>query len=258
MSALAMSRHGAVVTIRLNRPEHGNALTDADMLEPLIDALAEAGRSAKAAILTGTGRVFSAGGNIDDIAKARGMFGGTPDEIRANYRRGIHRLITTLYDLEIPTIAAVNGAAVGAGFDLTLACDMRIASQSARFQTGFVGLGLIPGDGGAWLLRAAIGPAAAARLILTSEMIAADTARGLGLVSDVVPDEALLPEAEALAARIARHSGTALRISKRLLRRAATQSFAEALEEAASAQAICHHSDDHREITARLTRERGL
>jgi len=258
MSAFEIEREGAIVTIRLNRPEHGNALTDADMLEPLIDAISEAGHSAGTLVLTGAGRVFSAGGNIDDIALARGMFGGTPGEIRDGYRNGIHRLVTTLYDLEIPTIAAVNGAAVGAGFDLTLACDMRIASDSARFQTGFVGLGLIPGDGGAWLLRAAVGPAVAARLILTSEMIPARAARELGLVSDVVADDALLPAAMDLAARTVGHSRTALGLAKRLLRRAATQGFAEALEDAASAQAICHHSTEHRKIAARLARERGL
>lgn len=258
MPAVKLDRIGLVARITMSRPAHGNALTSPEMLTALRATFHEVASDAevRVVILTGAGRVFSAGGDIDDIAGARGMFAGDPATLRDNYRTGIHRVIAALHGLEKVTIAAVNGAAVGAGFDLCLACDLRIAAASARMRTGFSALGLVPGDGGAWLLRDAVGPAIAARLLYTSETVDAERALALGLVSDVVLDDALGDAALDLAQTIAAHPAPALRLTKRLLQRAATQGFADALEDAAAAQAMCHHTPEHRAIAADLARSR--
>lgn len=187
---------------------------------------------------------------------SRGMFAGDPATLRDSSRQRIHRLIAAVHGLEKVSIAAINGAAVGAGFDLSLACDLRIAARSARMRTGFAALGLVPGDGGAWLLRDAVGPAIAARLLYTSETVDAARALALGLVSDVVADDALAGAALDLAQSIAAHPAPSLRLIKRLLHRAATQGFADALEDAAAAQALCHHTPDHRAIATDLARAR--
>jgi len=258
MPAVELERLGTVARLRMACPRRGNALTGAEMLAAMLEALdaVAADIDVRVLILTGIGKVFSAGGDIDDIAGANGMFSGDPATLQQNYRKGIHRLILALHGLDKVTIAAINGAAVGAGFDLSLACDLRIAGARARMRTGFSALGLVPGDGGAWLLREAVGPAVAARLLFTSETVDAAHAQALGLVSDVVADDALDVAALELAYTIAAHPAPALRLTKGLLRRAATQGFAEALEDAASAQALCHHTPDHRAIAANLASSR--
>jgi enoyl-CoA hydratase/carnithine racemase len=258
MPAVEVQAFGHVARLRMTMPARGNVLTTPEMLGAMRDALHTiAGEPAlRVLVLTGTGTVFSAGGDIDDIAQARGMFAGDPATLRDNYRDGIHRLVAAVYNLDKVTIAAINGAAVGAGFDLSLACDLRIAARTARLRTGFSALGLVPGDGGAWLLLNAVGPAIAARLLFTSEMVDAARALSLGLVSDVVAEDALDAAALELAQAIAAHPAPALRLTKRLLRRAATQSFSEALEDAAAAQALCHHTPEHRALAAQLAKAR--
>jgi enoyl-CoA hydratase/carnithine racemase len=165
--------------------------------------------------------------------------------VRENYRRGIQRIPLALWQLDVPTIAAVNGPAVGAGCDLACMCDMRIAGRSARFAESFVKLGLIPGDGGAWWLQRAIGYQRAAQMSLTGDMIDADTALAWGLVMEVVDDAHLLERCQSLAARIAENPPAAVRMTKRLLREAQTQRLDTVLELAAAYQALTHGSDEH-------------
>jgi enoyl-CoA hydratase/carnithine racemase len=145
----------------------------------------------------------------------------------------------------VPTIAAVNGPAIGAGCDLACMCDIRIASTEARFAESFVKLGIIPGDGGAWWLQRVIGYARAAELSFTGEIIDAQTALGIGLVSRVVSAAELLPSARALAGRIAANPAPALRMAKRLLRHAQTSRLDETLELSAAMQALAHHTGEH-------------
>ncbi len=139
-------------------------------------------------------------------------------EIVKWYRTGIQRLPLALQKLEVPSIAAVNGPAIGAGCDLACMCDMRIASIHASFAESFIRVGLIPGDGGAWLLPRVVGLSKAMEMSFTGDAVKADDAMAIGLVSRVVEPEALLREAGALAARIARNPGSTLRLTKRLLR----------------------------------------
>ena len=211
---------GAIVTVTLNRPETRNSITEPDMVEALIDACRRVNRdkSVRAMILTGAGAGFCSGGNIKHLREKSGMFAGTAGEIREAYRDGIQRLPGALHDVEVPTIAAVNGAAYGAGCDLTTMCDIRIASEEATFAENFVKVGLIAGDGGAWLLPRAVGLSRASEMAFTGDPIDAATALEWGLVSKVVPGERLMDEARALAGRIAVNPPGVLRMTKRLIR----------------------------------------
>jgi enoyl-CoA hydratase/carnithine racemase len=238
---------GAVVTLTLNRPEERNALSTQAQWDELAAACAaiQADESVKAVILTGAGTAFSAGGNVKDMRDKKGIAGGTPYQIAQGYLRGIQQIPLALHRLEVPTIAAVNGPAIGAGCDLACMCDIRIASDKAKFAESFVKLGIIPGDGGAWLLQRTIGYQRAAELSFTGDTIDAQAALAMGLVTRVVAPEALLPAAKELAARIAANSGPALRMAKRLLRQAQSARLDETLQLSAALQALAHHTTEH-------------
>ena len=147
-------------------------------------------------------------------------------------------------------IAAINGHAIGAGLDLACMCDLRIAAQGARLASSFIKMGLVPGDGGAYFLPRAVGLAKAAEMMFTGESITADEALACGLVSRVVPADALLAEAHALAARIAANPPQTLRLVKRLLREAEHARLPDVLQLSAAFQALAHDTADHREALA--------
>ena len=238
---------GAVVTLTLDRPEERNALSTQAQWDELVACCerVQADPSVKVVILTGAGSAFSAGGNVKDMRDKKGIAGGTPYEIAQGYAGGIQRIPLALHGLDVPTIAAVNGPAVGAGCDLACMCDIRIASDRARFAESFVKLGIIPGDGGAWLLQRAIGYQRAAELSFTGDMIDAATALSIGLVSKVVSHDSLMDAARELAGRIAANPAPALRMAKRLLRQAQTSRLDETLQLSAAMQALAHHTSEH-------------
>jgi enoyl-CoA hydratase/carnithine racemase len=244
---LSIERESDVVTVCMNRPETRNALTDPDQMQEFADLCSELRRdsSVKAMILTGAGKAFCAGGNIKDMRDRAGMFAGSPYTLRNNYRDGIQRIPLALYELEIPIIAAVNGAAIGAGLDLACMCDIRLAAQSATFAESFVRLGIVPGDGGAWLLPRAIGLPRASLMAYTGDAIDAAKALDWGLVVQITADAALLSEAHALAGRIAANPAHALRLTKRLLREGQHVRLDTLLELSASFQALAHHTEEH-------------
>ena len=161
---LKSERDGALLTLTMNQPETRNALTGNSAVEEFVQACARIALdpSIRVVILTGEGPVFSSGGNVKDMQRyeQRNL---PPDVIREEYRNGIQRLPKALYYLDVPVIAAVNGAAIGAGLDLTCMCDIRIASDKATFAESFVKVGIVPGDGGAWLLPRAVGLSKALR-----------------------------------------------------------------------------------------------
>ena len=245
--ALLIEQQGPVVTWTLNRPEARNPISDEEMVSAIVQAAedASADKSVRAIILTGAGTAFSAGGDVKKMQNRSGMFGGLPHEVRDSYREGIQRIPLALNKLDVPMIAAVNGPAVGAGCDLTTMCDMRIASENAWFAESFVKLGLIPGDGGAWFLPRLIGPARAAEMTFTGDRVDAKQALEWGLVNRVVPADELMPEARALADRIAVNPPNALRMAKRLLRESGGSSLSNLLELSAGMQALAHHNPDH-------------
>lgn len=244
---LRPERHGAVLLLTMDRESTRNALSDSDAIDALVDACAEinADLSVRAVVLTGAHGVFSSGGNLKTLSASVGAGLGEPVHSRLAYRNGIQRVPLALYNLEVPTIAAVNGPAIGAGCDLACMCDIRVAAEEARFAESFVRLGLTPGDGGAWLLPRIVGMSRACEMTFTGRSIDAVQARDIGLASQVLSQAALLPAALALAQEIAQHSGHALRLTKRLLREGQHTRLDTLLEMSAGFQALAHHTEEH-------------
>jgi len=249
MSLIDVERRGRVTILTMNRPERLNALPDLDdgVDFAAVCAAINADEGVSVAILTGAGRAFSAGGDLRAMAGRSALFEGSGAAIRERYRRVVHQIVRSLYGLEIPLIAAVNGPAMGLGCDIAGLADIRLASTEARFGVPFIKLGLIPGDGGAWLLPRNVGYARAAEMLFTGEAIDAETALAWGLVNQVVPAEALMDEARKLADRIAGQPPRALRMAKALLRQGREASFDQLLEMSAAVQALAHLTDDHLE-----------
>ncbi|MCW1385126.1 enoyl-CoA hydratase-related protein, partial [Novosphingobium sp. KCTC 2891] len=158
--------------------------------------------------------------------------------------------------IEVPVIAAVNGPAIGAGCDLACMCDVRIASDKAKFAESFVKLGIVPGDGGAWLLPRIVGFSKASEMAFTGDLMDAAEALACGLVSRVVPAGELMDAARALAARIAANPPHAVRMTKRLIRESRLASLSAILEASAAAQALCHTTRDHHEAVAAFLEKR--
>ena len=179
------------------------------------------------------------------MRERRGMFAGDSAQLVSNYRHGIQRIPRAVFNLEVPTVAAVNGAAVGAGCDLAMMCDIRLAGPHAKFAESFVKLGIIPGDGGAWFLPRVVGWQRAAQMLFTGETLDAATALEWGMVTAV--SDTVVEDAQALAAQIATNPPEALRSSKKLLREAQHATLDQALESAARLQAIAHHTPEHTE-----------
>lgn len=255
---LKTTREGAIVTLTMSQPATRNALTGNTAVDEFVQAC-EAIRldpSVRCVIVTGEGPVFSSGGNVKDMQR---FFDSelTPDRIREEYRNGIQRLPRALFNLDVPTIAAVNGPAIGAGLDLTCMCDIRIASEAATFAESFVKVGIVPGDGGAWLLPRVVGMSKACEMAFTGEALTAAQALACGLVSRVVAPEALLTEANALASRIAANPGQVLRMTKRLLREGERSSLESLLELSAGYQALAHKTAAHREAVTAFVEKRA-
>ena len=252
-------KSGAICTVTLNDPETRNAISDDAMVDAVVAAFERIDRDpdVRVAILTGAGKAFSAGGNLKKMSMPGGLGGGTPQETRLGYKHGIQRIPLAMQALDVPVIAAVNGSAIGAGCDLACMCDIRIAGESAVFAESFVKVGLIPGDGGAWLLQRVIGYARAAELTFTGESIDAAKALAWGHVTSVVPDSQLLAHARALAERIAANPPHAVRMSKRLMVQARTASLDATLEQSAAMQAIVQTTSDHKEAVAAFREKRA-
>lgn len=257
MPFLKQERDGAILTLTMDQPETRNALTGNTAVDEFVQVCDEIRRdtSVKAVILTGAGPIFSSGGNVKDMQR---FFDEalTPDAIREEYRQGIQRIPRALTQLDVPVICAVNGPAIGAGLDLTCMCDIRIASETATFAESFVRVGIVPGDGGAWLLPRAVGRAKAAEMAFTGEAIDAREALACGLVSRVVPADQLLPTARALAEKIAANPGAVMRMTKRLLREGEHSSLESLLELSAGYQALAHKTADHREAVMAFVEKR--
>ena len=255
---ILVEMQGHVAVLTLNRPQTHNALSGEDMFAAFESLFARlnADLKVRAAVLTGAGKSFCSGGNVAEMRDRTGMFGGSPEQIAANYRAGIQRIPRAFQTLQVPIIAAVNGAAIGAGNDLACMCDIRIASSAARFAESFVKVGIVPGDGGCWLLPKVVGHSKAAEMALAGDTINADEALRVGLVSKVVAPEALLGEAMAMAQRIAANPPKVLRWTKQLLQQARTSTLDEALDQAGQFQGQAHHTADHAEAVAAFFEKR--
>src|ERR1700712_3068729 len=255
---ILLEKHGPIATLTLNRPEAMNALGEPGDGEKVAAACAEinADQSIRCAILTGAGKGFSAGGNIKAMQNRTGAFGGDPASGRRGYKPNGRLIVSSLFNLETRLIAAVNGAAIGLGCDVACMADIRISSDVAKWGVTFLKLGLIPGDGGAWLLPRVVGFSRACELLFTGDVIDAQQALEWGLVSRVVPPDQLLNEAQALAARIAKQPPHSLRLAKSLLRQGQNASYQTVMEMSAAAQALMHHTQDHAEGVAAILEKR--
>jgi enoyl-CoA hydratase/carnithine racemase len=241
-----------VATITLADPETRNAITGEEMLETLLDALddTETDPDVVVTVIEAVGPAFSSGGNVKDMAAREGLFAGAPAEMTERYRGTIQQLTRFLATTDLVTIASVNGPAVGAGFDLVLGCDLRIGSRNARFAHTFIEMGIIPGDGGAWLLPRVVGWQRATELALTARFITAAEAESYGVLLEVVPEDKLEPRVGEMAASIASKPRPAVVMAKRLLRQAKTMDLDGFLEFSAALQAIAHTTPEHETAVA--------
>ena len=257
---LKFEKEGHIVTLTMNRPEIRNPLGESDDVKNFEEAssLINNDRDVRCVILTGEGAAFSAGGNVKNMKEKKGNFSGSSVALRERYRYGIHRIVRAVWNIEVPVIAAVNGAAVGLGNDVACLADIRIASKNARFGVTFLKIGLIPGDGGAWLLPKIIGLSMASELLFTGKLINSDQAKECGLISEVFEESKLMIEANNLAQSIVKQPPDALRMTKKLLREGMISNFETMLEMSANMQALMHLTEDHEEaITAFFEKRDG-
>ena len=245
-------RQDGVITLTLNRPEKRNPISEREVVDALVDALqrVQVDASARVVILTGAGSAFSSGGDLNAMEAALEERLRNPSATIAYYIEGIQRIPLAFEALDAPVIAAVNGPAIGAGNDLACMCDMRIASEEARFAESFVKIGLVPGDGGAWLLPRVVGWSKACEMAFTGDLLSAQEALACGLVSKIVPKDELLPAAHRLARRIAANPPLAVRATKRLLREGRFAGLGALLQNSANAQAVAHTTEEHRQALA--------
>ncbi len=243
-----------VATLTLNRDDVRNALTGTALIDDIVAVAAWVNRCDDVSVLviTGAGAAFSSGGNVKDMAERGGDFAGAVAEVATRYRQGIQRIPLALQDVEVPIIAAVNGPAIGAGFDLANMADLRIASEKAKFGETFLNLGIIPGDGGAWFMQRQIGYQRAFELTLSGRIIDAAEALALGVVLEVVPAAELLPRAQAHAARFAAQPPKALRLTKRLMKQAPRMELKDFLDLCAVFQGMCHNEPEHLDAVRRF------
>jgi enoyl-CoA hydratase/carnithine racemase len=249
-----------VALLTFDRDDVRNALTGTEIASDILKALSWSNASEEVSVLimSGAGTAFSSGGNVLEMKERRGIFAGTVRQIQEQYRQGIQQIPLAMEAAEIPLIAAINGPAIGAGFDLACMCDLRIGSEKSVFGETFVSLGIIPGDGGAWFLQRIVGYQRAAELTLTGRLVKADEALKMGILLETVDSGVLLQRAWELAEVIAAKPPQAVRKAKRLLKFAQQGSLSDVLDLSACFQGMLHHTPDHIEaINAFLEKREG-
>ena len=252
--AIKWERDGHIGILTLNRPDSMNALGPElrDELEDCIDRIPEE-KDLRVMIFTGTGKAFSAGGDMESFLQtsiARQESGGADDLFTNNMARKFLKI-------EIPMIAAVNGAAVGGGFTLSLTCDLRVASEAARFGAVFARVGLSPEYGSSYMLSRVVGLTKASELVLTARIIDAREALDIGLVNEVVAPDNLLPRAREFAEQIAVLPPVAIRLAKRTLRHGLESTLSQALDYEELAETHCFSTLDHQEAVRSFLEKRA-
>jgi len=248
-----------VATIALNRPERLNAFTRV-MLDEWTRAI-EAARedeAVRAVVLTGQGRGFCAGMDVGQEVAGKGVLLGdsAPAGLRNSLRYSVHQVPRALQLLDKPYIAAVNGAAVGAGMDMASMADIRFAAETARFGMAYVKMGIVPGDGGAYFLPRLVGLQKALELIWTGDLFDAAEALRIGYVLRIYPVESLLRETQSFARRLAEGPAVAIQLAKRLVYRSLDVGLDQALDLAQSAMVIAQSTEDAQEGPAAFVARR--
>ncbi|MBE3557532.1 MAG: enoyl-CoA hydratase/isomerase family protein [Firmicutes bacterium] len=242
-----MERSGNVLLLTLNRPEKKNAFNLA-MIDAWAQALVEARTDPSVHVIveTGAGDAFCSGGDVSDMAQRTSDVSQVVQEKNFLFEH-IHRIALALEDLDKPVIAAINGPAVGAGMDLAMITDLRLMADTARLSEGYVKVGLVPGDGGAYYLPRLVGISKALELFWTGDFITAEQALQMGIVNHVVPKESLMDETMALANRIAEGPQLAIRMTKRAVYQSYRSDLRTALDLISSHLAVVSSSKDHEE-----------
>jgi 2-(1,2-epoxy-1,2-dihydrophenyl)acetyl-CoA isomerase len=259
-STLLLRREKHVLFITLNRPERMNSLNEA-MYADLLTAFAgvEVDEDTRVVVLSGVGDAFCTGADLSGDEGGEKVLDVQPLESRRRrLSRGPQRVMATLYNLGVPTIAMVNGHAVGAGFDLALSCDLRTGCEHSRLAIGFTRLGLVPASGASWLLPRVVGFARASEIILGGGTVHPEEAFQMGLLNRLVPAAQLEEETMSLAGKIAAHPPVGVRMAKFNLRQGMKMDLEGALEMLAASQAVALDTDEHRTALAawRQKRER--
>ena len=250
MAEVETTREGAVLTITLNRPDVLNAF-NTEMHRAFALALEHArAPDVRAVVLTGAGRGFCVGQDLTEFREAPGDIGA---RLRGNY----HPNVLAIRALEKPVIAAVNGAAAGAGLSFACACDLRIASESARFVPAFINIGLIPDSGGTYFVTRILGPARAFEWLASGRELGAAEAHAWGLVSEVVGETELGARAAELAAEWAARPTLGVGLTKKLIDHATSSSLEGQLEREAEFQTRATQSEDFREGVAAFLEKRA-
>jgi enoyl-CoA hydratase/carnithine racemase len=244
MADLEYEVNNGVGTILLNRPHKKNAFT-LEMIDQWAAVLvaARTDQDVRALVLTGAGDGFCSGVDLDAFNQRE----SSPLDAKRNLTGRIHRVAYALQDLDKPVIAAVNGVAVGAGMDMALMCDIRLAARSARFSEGYVRVGLVPGDGGCYFLPRLVGSARAIELLLTGDFVDASEAERIGIVNHVYDDDRLMEETMALARRLAGGPPVAIAMIKRALYQSANCDLRTALDLISSHMAVVQSTSDSQE-----------
>jgi 2-(1,2-epoxy-1,2-dihydrophenyl)acetyl-CoA isomerase len=250
-----LKKEGYVTIITLNRPERLNAF-NRQMEEELIEALDEVhgDKDVRVLVLTGAGRAFCSGGDVSENMAEE--YGGTAQRVSDTFHHIYNGIILQLFNLDIPTIGMINGVAVGLGFDLALACDIRVGSDNARFMVGFTKMGLTPAAGGAWLMPRLMGLAKAMEYIYTADFLEAKEALRLGVLNRLVPAGMLEKETIALAQKIGENSPLANRLAKLQIHKGLSTDLGMAVELGGTCQAICLTSEDTREALTAFREKR--
>ena len=255
---ITLKKADHIATITLNRPDKMNALSTT-MLHELIAAVYDVSRDddVRVVVLAAAGKVFCSGADVSEGGKTSGL-SGTPNEMRRNLQETYQSVALGLRRLYKPTIAMVNGAAVGAGCDFAFACDMRVGSERAKFRNGFVKVGLIPGGGGTWLYTRLMGLGRGLEFLFTGDFLEAEEAQRIGVLNKLVPAGELEGATMELARKIAQNPPLAVQTSKMMAYRALDTDLEAALEMSAAYQALALSSEDHREgVNAFMEKREG-
>lgn len=246
MGILKTEKKNHQLWITLNNPEQSNAITT-DMIEVLCSTLKQADfdPEIRVIILTGEGKNFCSGGDLKAMTEKSGMFAGEANELRMRYMHGIQQIPKTIEDVSTPIIAMVNGAAIGAGCDLAMMCDLRVGAASTKFGETFAKIGLVPGDGGTFFLQRVVGYAKAMEMTLTASIYEGQVAKDFGLLNILTDESNLRAETEKLATKIAANAPIAQSMAKKALKISYLHDLNTSLDLLASFQGISQRTEDH-------------
>jgi enoyl-CoA hydratase/carnithine racemase len=247
------TKQDGIATITLNRPDAKNAFSN-EMISLWNSYLKEAKEdgSVRVIVVTGNGDTFCSGGDIRDMAEGKLRSW----DMKNFLWEGVHRIVLTMEDLDKPVIAAINGAAMGAGMDMAIMCDLRVSSEKAKFAESYIMMGLVPGDGGAYFLPRLLGTSKALELLLTGDVLSAQDALNLGIVNRVVPHESLMEETMKLVKKIASKPPLAVRMMKRAVYQAQTSTLRAHLDYISSQLSLLSETEDHREAALSFLEKR--